>query len=248
MKTIVIISPDYLTAVYEESKKYSFVIQGYGSFKQAINGLLKVNDSELMGVGYIGYTLPLIDSNERRDMESFLQMCNLFENRKRMVFITQTVATELNLLAKKYENVELVKYDNESEITDLLINQSLFGTIMYATMIPYKLNPIKEDNFEYEITELRKGRSAIFDYDCEQLLKKIEKMTTVEETLENDKVFLYYSENKNKLFQTVRKYQVLKLFGKLNIVAQKNLEELVNSTVKNPEQWCFLKTLIERGL
>lgn len=248
MKTIVIISPDYLTAVYEESKKYSFVIQGYGSFKQAINGLLKVNDSELMGVGYIGYALPLIDSNERKDMESFLQMCNLFENRKRMVFITQTVATGLNLLAKKYENVELVKYDNELEITDLLINQSLFGTIMYATMIPYKLNPIKEDNFEYEITELRKGRSLIFDYDCEQLLKEIEKMTTIEETLENDKVFLYYSENKNKLFQTVRKYQVLKMFGKLNIVAQKNLEELVNSTVKNPEQWCFLKTLIERGI
>ena len=65
MKTIVIISPDYLTAVYEESKKYSFLIQGYGSFKQAIDGLLKVNSNELMGVGYLGYSLPLVDSNEK---------------------------------------------------------------------------------------------------------------------------------------------------------------------------------------
>ena len=135
MKTIVIISPDYLTAVYEESKKYSFLIQGYGSFKQAIDGLLKVNSNELMGVGYLGYSLPLVDSNERKNMEKFLQLCDLFDDKKRFVFITQIAAADLIGLAKKYKNVEFVKFDNETEVTDLLINQSLFGTILYLSLI-----------------------------------------------------------------------------------------------------------------
>ena len=107
MKTIVIISPDYLTAVYEKSKMYSLLIQDYGRFEQAIDGLLKVNSNELMGVGYLGYSLPLVDSNERKNMEKFLQLCDLFDDKKRFVFITQIAAADLIGLAKKYKMLSL---------------------------------------------------------------------------------------------------------------------------------------------
>lgn len=251
MKTIVIISPDYLTAVYEESKKYSFLIHGYGSFKQAIDGLLKVNSNELMGVGYLGYSLPLVDSNERKNMEKFLQLCDLFDDKKRFVFITQIAAADLIGLAKKYKNVEFVKFDNETEVTDLLINQSLFGTILYATMTPYKLFPTSTDIAE-DVSDSAGGfdckRPVVFNKNCDLLLQKVDKLTTVEDTLENDEVFQYFSKEQNKVFQTIRKYQILKLFGKLNIVIQKNLMEIINTSIKDTEQWCFLKTLVERGL
>ena len=50
MGTIFMISPSFLDAAFTEAKKYDFVLQGYGSFEMGIQGLVKINVIDLLGI------------------------------------------------------------------------------------------------------------------------------------------------------------------------------------------------------
>lgn len=248
MKTVIVISPDYLTAVSKESNKYSFVIQGYGNFELALKGITKVNSCDLLGIGYVGYSLPLVGTKELENMISFLKLCSMFEQKKRMVFITQTDASRLRQYVADLENIQIAYFDNKQEITDTLINQNLFGTILYATMTPYIFDDaVRDDLPEFRMQENLK-LPAVFSKNCELLLNHVDVLQTDIETLENDETYQFFVKRGDKVFQMVRQYQVSELFHKATMESWEKLMTVIDQNVIDVTDWCFLYTLFDRSI
>lgn len=75
MGTIFMISPSFLDAAFTEAKKYDFVLQGYGSFKMGVQGLVKINVIDLLGI-------VLLVENEKQ-----IVLCSILKRYKKEIFL-----------------------------------------------------------------------------------------------------------------------------------------------------------------
>lgn len=238
------VSPDYLSAIYNEARKFSFVIQGYGSFEMAIEGLLKVNCAELIGVGYLSYGLPAQGTTEYESMLKFLGLCELLEDVKPVMFVTQTAASGLNALAKKYPGIDIMLVDGEAEITDTLINQSLFGNILCKVKEPYKLSKSVAVDKESHSDDWKLHVEPILQKSILQCLTAIDVFDTMELTLENDKPFRAFVENGDQLLASLRKQMVLKKAGCTDKTALEALQLKIDG-IAEAANWCVLTAILE---
>ena len=144
MKIIFVISPDYLEPLFNEAKKYDFKIQGYSTIQEAAKGLIKTNVYDILGFTFVSRTLPKDSSH----LKSFLSLCNSMNVRKKFLFALNDNSRLHELFTDhNYSNLD-ISYLNAIEVmTDIEINQNIFGSILKYNYAPYKLDAKQDSEF-----------------------------------------------------------------------------------------------------
>lgn len=240
-----VISPDYLTAAFNEVKKYSFVMQGYGNFGLACNGITKVNSKDLLGVAYVSYRLPPSGSSEFRNMLEFLKLLNLMEDKKCMVFVTQIASANLRAVLQDFLNVDVYGAFNEIEITDSVFNRKIFGTILLHNRKPYLLDVF---NKEEKPSKLKDDSYDQFIVNPEimQCIEPIAKLNSAQLVIENDKACEHFLSIENQLLYLIRKFLILQKFGDDTSALRGAIEKQLQN-ITDDVDWVILKNIIDRG-
>lgn len=209
MKSIIVVSPDYLEPIFQESKKFSFVIHGYGNPEKAKKGLLYVNVSEILGISVVYDVLPAKGSDEYNALIDFVRACNLLESNKKLVIVTRGKVVDISQDVKKLKNLRVVAVQDLEYITDIVINQSIFGSILLDNYEPYLLKD-ETSNINNEIfsTTSLEFKRTIPDY-IFKIFDKVSVLDTVEDTLLYDKVFQDYKVV-NPVIAEIRRVKILK--------------------------------------
>lgn len=246
METIVVVSPEYLTAIYNETKKYSFAIQGYGSFADAVKGILKVPAKDLLGVACLVYSLPMPGSTEYKALQQLLTTLTYFEDEKRFVVVTQNATNRKGSELFKYEHVDVMLFDSEEDVTDITINQTIVGNLLKKTKKPYHLNDTVEQcrlgddpcNWRLQYNHALSENELV-------LLSPVTKLDSIQQTLEKDRAFQRFEEKKNELYQLSRKLIVLKAFGQSDRLLVKTVRKLLEISKVSGTEWCTIKCLLD---
>lgn len=243
MKTILVISPDYLSAIYKESKKYSFMIQGYGSFELACAGITKLNCKDLLGVVYVSYTTPKLGTRDYKFMKEFLNYCEIMEESKSILFVTQITAPEIHSLARDFSNVSIHIAESQTLITDAVINRKVFGFILKQNYKPFDLMlDVKSERAVEETEDWKMQRSFIVNSQIQECLQRIEVLDTPELTLENDTPFQHFMQSGNHLLLLIRKKLILDTFGVRDDILLNTITQKINE-LEDPVEWSVLLTL-----
>ena len=245
MKTVMVISPSYLSALLKESDKFSFCIQGYGSFENAHSGLVKTNVSELIGFAYVGKTLPIENSKDYLEMLEFLEMLDGLEEKRRIVFLTISSGGYLRRLAKKFSNVEIFRVEGVQDITDTVIDKDVFGNIILFMGSPYKLIEQTGSDLPYEQNDDWKLHyKHVMNPDVLRCLEDVVELGNLNETLINDEVYNMFLSSGNNLYAIIRQNVVAKRCGINDADLIRRAKNMINSNVSGAD-WCILMVMLE---
>lgn len=205
MKSIIVISPHYLDAVYEESQKYDFRLFGYGTFACAKQGLLKVNCSDILGFAFVGTHLPISRSKEFKHMLEFFHMCDLLNADKKFVIVTDEDSSPWTKIFKKYKNLRFFGCSGYDFMSDIIINKNVFGSILLDSMEPYEFGNKKQDVISWHTPHL--SYVPLFPDTQIQCTAPIEFLGTMERTLSNDAIYQRFK-TEGAYLQSFRLYYI----------------------------------------
>lgn len=190
MKVVIVVSPVFLKAVCEEGEKYSFQIQGYGSFQKAADRLMYTNVEDVLGFAYLGTNLPGKDTEEGKAMYRFLKLCNRMDANKKFLFLLQgQMRGDVIKTLRTFKKLKIVYQDGIEFVTDILINKQLFGSILLDNYEPYLLKQQESEKEKKEMGSVPVTSfvpvvpSILF-----QVLEEVHFMDSLEDTLETDLV------------------------------------------------------------
>lgn len=208
MKTIIVISPHYLEAVFKEAKKHNFAIQGYGKFSLACKGVLFINSSELLGVSFIGDKLPKVQSGEFKKLIEFLDLLSNMQKKIKFTIVTkEDIPIGYSKIFKQHQNIEFYGRTGLEYITDTVISQNVFGSILLANKKPYKFQESKEEDVKHYSLPSVTVDNLISPY----LLQCISTVNICEDyntTVAYDSVCLQYRNDKNEALVCMREYVI----------------------------------------
>ncbi len=225
MKSIFMVSPNYLEKSYNEALKYEFTLQGYGSCENGSKGLLKINVTDILGYVYFAQKLPA----DLSSLEEFIYRCNLMGGNKKFIFalLDSSRINQLNL--KNYHNLRFGLINVEEIVTDTLINRDIFGTLLLDNYAPYSAeecsNGIPENQYVYRLRYKPLFSSYILD--C---LRKINRAESFEQTLMNDEIYLKYCKD-NSILAKFREYYI-KTYYQANL-DNTHLQQLIQDNLDN---------------
>lgn len=223
MKSIIIISPDYLSAIDKTMEKITMKLYGYGSWELAYTNLIHCDITELVGVAYVGESIDV----GNKYMQKFLKNIEFSSRPVKILFcVNDDTERDLASLHGKYPNLKLCKLDSFYELTDQYILQNIIGNLLLFSSDAYKIeNKVEEiDVSERNILNFRRFLSkeycSIFDVDENYQEHK------TEET------------NDTKLVKLLKKKRVCSLKHlNTDLVDSMISEELKN--VKDDKLWCL---------
>lgn len=195
MKTIFAVSPDYLEVMYQEAIKYDFVLQGYGNIAMALQGLLQVNVSEILGF------VVLVDniSNLKHDLYNLFFALDLIESPKKLLLVSRGQNPfNVEELKNDYPHVNFHQLFGLEVITDEVINREIFGSILLDNYEPYVLEKKEVIVTRPEVVNLLKYNPVIPSY-VTNCLNEVLVLNTVDMTIEADEVLRTYDRDKSKL-------------------------------------------------
>lgn len=240
MKSVLVISPTYLTALHKESRKFSFAFHGYGSFALACDGLLEINSGELLGVAYVSDKLPEKGTSEYNCMKKFLNLCDKLEDSKKFIFVIQEQASGINEVVKGLTNLRVFATTNEINITDTVINQKVFGSLLLDNNEPYKLT--EKQGEVKELGDYLLQMSPVVSKAYLMCLDEIVKIDDYQTTLENDIPYQEYLKSDNTLLAMLRNQRIVKAFGlndrHLDLQIAQRLDNLQDNNL-----WCLCKVI-----
>lgn len=194
LKIIYVVSPDYLESIFQESEKYSFEIQGYGSFTAASKGLIYTNAADVLGFAYMTERFPLPGSSNYRAFMEFAKMCCLMDADKKFVIVTKSFPKGAGKQLAELKALRFTVYVEKDLVTDITINRNLFGSILLDNYEPYCF---KEE-----------GSSIAGDYGCTvlkipevvppylfEVFEPIHLLGTEEDSISSDTVVMRYRED-----------------------------------------------------
>lgn len=237
MGTIFMISPSFLDAAFTEAKKYDFVLQGYGSFKMGVQGLVKINVIDLLGI-------VLLVENEKQlgiDALRFLKLCNSMESNKKVLVVSQSNLTTFSNKIKEFRNLRFAILQNIEVVTDDLINRQIFGSILLDNYEPYNLDnntdrvlvPYRYESLEY------KPLISPYLLNC---ISKVVILDDIKKTLLSDKVYQQYIKDKS-ILASFREFYIKHLMSYK--VDPDILEKaIVDSNVRDPYLYYALIKLV----
>lgn len=240
--TIFVVSPTYLQAAYDESKKYNFDFQGYGSFRAACNGIVKVNQADLLGVAFLGVHLPSSRTKEYKAMVEFFNLIELMNANKKFVIATDDPVTPWVSLFKKYKNIRFVKAPDFDFMSDIVINKQVFGSILLDTSKPYTLHPVAEKVIDYKTPKLE--YVPLFPDAQIQCVSHADILDTLERTLDHDAVYKRF-DAEGAYLKSFRLYYIAGMLGDLDalIKSQGEIEKILVSQQDDTANWCALLSL-----
>ena len=202
MKSIFMISPNYLEISYNEALKYEFTLQGYGSCENGSKGLLKINVTDVLGYVYFAHSLP----KDLASLEEFIYRCNLMGGNKKFIFALLDTSRINFLNLRNYHNLRFGIVNIEEIVTDTVINRDIFGSLLLDNFSPYNTESSKETSTESQYVYRLRYKPLFSSYvlDC---LKKVNRTDSFEQTLMNDEVYLRYCKD-NSILAKFREFYI----------------------------------------
>lgn len=225
MKSIFMVSPNYLEISYNEALKYEFTLQGYGSCENGSKGLLKINVTDVLGYVYFAQRLPA----DLSSLEEFIYRCNLMGGNRKFIFALLDTSRINQLNLKSYHNLRFGLINIEEIVTDTVINRDIFGSLLLDNYTPYSIegidNTIPENQYVYRLRYKPLFSSYILD--C---LRKVNRAESFEQTLMNDEIYLKYCKD-NSILAKFREYYI-KTYYQANL-DNSHLQQLIQDNLDN---------------
>lgn len=194
MKVVYVISPDFLESIFQESKKYSFELQGYGNFLAASRGIIYTNIMDILGFVYMTENFPATGSKEFEDFLAFAELCDLANADKKFVIITKAFPKGIDKKLKKFSSLRFAVYVETDLVTDVTINQNLFGSILLDNYEPYKLKEDESSGYQdYGCTVLE--YCEVVPQNFFDVFAPIHIMETEKDSISLDIVIMKYNED-----------------------------------------------------
>jgi len=207
LEIIYVVSPDYLESIFLESKKYSFDIQGYGSLTRAKSGLKYTNVSEILGYAYVSTKFPERGSKEFGQFLDFLRLCSLAGSDTKFLVITTVPVGGAVQSLKEFPGLRFSLYVAEDGITDIVIDQNLFGSILLDNYEPYLLKEREKESLGSLQCPVLRFNPVVPDYFFE-VFSQVHSMGSVKETIRNDPVVAMYG-GSGSAFAMLRKIAIM---------------------------------------
>lgn len=241
MGTIFTISKKYLSSLLEESEKFSFKLQGYSNFSDALIGIIKVNIVDLQGFIYLD------DKAETNleDFKKFILLCNNICQYKPLKFIIalkdgQGIVEIVKGL--KVQNLKMRLVDEFAEITDTLINNRLYASILSDNKNPYLIDGEKEENsLILGNTNFIKYQS-LFSSNTLSILDKPAKMENKELTKRQDLLYQSYLKL-DSILAMLREIQIDTMFGETDHKKEENVMININK-INDSWKYCEYTALL----
>lgn len=210
LKTVFMISPDYLESAFTETEKFSFELQGYGNFVTACKRLPYVNFTDVLGFVYLCNHPCLAGSKEYDAMLDFFRLCNLSGTSKKFLIVSKDNLNDLIPVLKKYNNIRFSILSSIEFITDKVFNKDIFGSILLDNYEPYIFRDEKPVSLgDYSIPAL--GFQSVIPAALFDVEEKVYVLENLSDTLENDVILSKYEGN--KIIQKLREIVILKTMG-----------------------------------
>lgn len=240
--TIFVVSPTYLESVYNESKKYNFDLQGYGTFKRACRGLSLTNQADIIGFAFLGMHLPTKRSKDFQYMVQFFDLIELMNANKKFVIATDDTVAPWAKLFSKYKNIRFVKAPDYDFMSDIVINKQVFGSLLLDTSKPYFLHSSNEEPINFTAPKLE--YVPLFSDAQIQCVSRAEVLDTVERTLLNDGVYQRFKTDKAYL-SYFRMYYIAKLLHEEEtiVTCKDAIDCILNEQQNDTANWCALLAL-----
>lgn len=207
MEVLFTVSPDYLDTLERETKKYTFALQGYRDIEVAIESLHLSNAKDILGFAYVADELP-----DYKLMHKFIKKIDL----------TITQPTKLILAIRDQESFEEFKENYRGSkviieaisgfevLNDIIINNSVVGTIIKTRYTPYLDDMQKPER----LFPARKYLSytKVIDKRLLRIIEPVRKLNTLEDTVRYDDI-LSRTTNKDGMFYDLRLAYVKAHFG-----------------------------------
>lgn len=197
----------YLEVIIRESRRFSFNLQGYGSFELAKAGLLKSNASDLAGYAFVNDSVPNIGSQEFNHMMEFLNLCNLMGRKKFVIVTRSALQGKFASVLKRFEILDFYAASGNEYITDSIISTNVFGSLLMTVKQPYKLKPEEKQSLK-EFTCPTVQLVPAVNYFLLQCLEPISKLESIEQTSEYDTIYQDYLKTKTILAE-LRKARIM---------------------------------------
>ena len=207
MDVIFTVSPDYLETLEEETRKYSFGIQGYRDIEIAMESLHLSNSKDILGFAYVGDELPDV-----RLMKKFI----------RKIDLTITQPTKLILVVRSQESFDefreayrgskvIIEAMTGFEVlTDIIINNSIVGTILKTRYKTY-LDDMPDNTRVFPPSEHLKYTKVI-DKRLLGIIREVRMLNSIEDTVRFDEVLSRLT-NKEGMYYRLRVAYIKAHFG-----------------------------------
>lgn len=235
--TIFVVSDQYLDACYKEAEKYEFLLQGYGNFIDAIEGLKFINESEILG-----YVVLTDSIKETKKLNMFLEKCNMISNSKLFLFALKDKANLYKFIEPdKYKNLRFSYVTDMEVVTDLTLDRDVFGTILIDCFEPYELKPKPKINVDF--TPKIISYKALFPPLSLTVLKEPLILADVEQTIKFDESCKKLIE-KNTLLYDIRRVFIYKLFKKCDSELEDKIVKEI-AKVNDSLDFCLYNSLLK---
>lgn len=243
MGTVFVVSPCYLESLYEESKKFGFNFQGYGSFTLANSGIMKINKAELLGFAFVGLHLPRPKTKEYQQMIQFFDLCELMQSDKKFIIITEESLDPWAKIFKKYKHIRFMQAPQHDYLSDIAVNQHIFGSILLDNVDVYHLKPDELQSLQYDTPRLQ--YIPLFTDAQLACVSKVDLLDTAERTMQNDEVYQRFAKEGSYL-KSFREYLILRGFGDSAEIANclEEILEIIEKEEGNAANWCVLQAML----
>lgn len=244
MGVILVVSPEYLEKVLQESKKFSFGLQGYGTFRKAVNGVMRINASDYLGFAYVANSMPSIHSKEYNYMLDFLTCCDLMQSNKKFVFVVaEGVSSAYLKKLKMFTHLRFFQSKKFDYMSDLIINNNLFGSILLDNYEPYKLTAASEQR-QRSYTGNPLKYVPVINEAAALCVSKVDKLDTLQHTLENDAAYQMYCTSKSAM-AALREYMVMCSFDLDCSAVREKAQKSVDTLASDASAWCLASSLLK---
>ena len=208
-KFIYLVTPDYMLAIIEESKDYSFSIKAYSDEEMAYKNLAFTNQTSILGYLLVYEELP----EDLTDLIIFINFLNLIGSKDTVVLLAVNDPSGLEdylLPNLKTNNINFMYFTEYEIMTDLVIRHNLFGSIIINKFDPY----IENVNIPNFVTSFNSNKNLVpvLPNDILLIFNPIYKLDTIEVTIKHDEVMKNHSDN--SLVSYIRLNRIYAMFGK----------------------------------
>lgn len=208
-KFIYLVTPDYMLAIIEESKGYSFSIKAYSDAHTAYTKLAFTNQSSILGYLLVYEELPEILD----DLVNFINFLNLVGSKDTVVLLAVNDPSGLEdtlIPAIHTGNITFMYFTEYDVMTDLVIRKNLFGSLIIKKFQPY-VESVELPKFVTTFNT-NKNLVPVLPEDILLIFEPIKILDTVEFTIKHDMVMKSYSNN--ALLSYMRLNRIYAHFGK----------------------------------
>lgn len=250
MSVVFVVSPSYLEATFVESKKYNFDFQGYGSFHRAISGVVTLNALDCLGFAYVGVSLPEKGSEEYKDMLLFFKRCDRMTAGKKVVLIVlEGITSAQAKILKTFSHLRFVTPNKFDCVTDSLLNRNLFGSLLLDNYAPYEFGKGRSTG-KRDFCSASLSFCPVVNQTVVDCLNPVERLTTLQLTLEHDAVLRGYVRSKSSM-EHLRRYLIIKMFmgdgADRDVLAEKRAlaQKCVDELKSDPKAWCMANYVLQ---